>query len=321
MIIRLSSIGDVVLTTPVIRCVKQQIPNAEVHFITKKNFRIVIENNPFVDHIIQIEKDVKEVETQLRNEEYDVVIDLHKNWRSHTIKHLTNANKVYSFDKKNIEKWLYVNTKINLLKPAKSIVTRYFEELTDLHIKDDGKGLDFYIDKKNEVNTLDAFGMNANEFIALNIGAQHKTKQLPLHKLYELIALQPYAVVILGGNDVKSIAVKLQEKFPEKVIDATSIYNLQQSASIVSQSAYVISHDSGLMHIAAAFQKKIYSIWGNTTPYLGFAPYYGSANIDQNTSIENNNINCRPCSKIGYNTCPRTHFNCMNTLIFSEIFK
>jgi ADP-heptose:LPS heptosyltransferase len=88
--------------------------------------------------------------------------------------------------------------------------------------------------------------------------------------------------------------------------------SLEGSAAVLRQAALVITHDTGMMHIAAAFQKKILSIWGNTVPALGMYPYYGPANPDQNTSFEVEGLSCRPCSKIGHQACPKGHFHCMN---------
>jgi ADP-heptose:LPS heptosyltransferase len=88
---------------------------------------------------------------------------------------------------------------------------------------------------------------------------------------------------------------------------------LNESADLVKKSKLIITHDTGLMHIAAAFKKKIISVWGNTVPEFGMYPYYGNS-LAQNFQFEINGLRCRPCSKIGYAKCPRGHFKCMNQI-------
>jgi len=94
-------------------------------------------------------------------------------------------------------------------------------------------------------------------------------------------------------------------------INTCGKYSILQSASLVQQAKMVITHDTGMMHIAAAFQQKIYSVWGNTVPEFGMYPYLESK---QSKRIEVKGLNCRPCSKIGYDKCPKGHFKCMQEI-------
>jgi heptosyltransferase-2 len=104
LILRFSSIGDIVLTSPVVRCLKQQVENAEVHFATKKGFASVIEHNPFIDKKIYLEEDLNSFIGELKKEKYDYIIDLHNNLRTFLIK-VKLGVKSFSFDKLNFEKW------------------------------------------------------------------------------------------------------------------------------------------------------------------------------------------------------------------------
>jgi ADP-heptose:LPS heptosyltransferase len=107
-------------------------------------------------------------------------------------------------------------------------------------------------------------------------------------------------------------AEKIIKALPnQQIVNACGKFSLQQSASIVKQAAVLLTHDTGLMHIASAFQIPIVSVWGNTVPALGMYPYYPQN--EKGFSIhEVSNLKCRPCSKIGFKTCPKKHFNCMN---------
>src|SRR5215207_7218609 len=105
LIIRFSSIGDIVLTTPVVRCLKQQVISADVHYLTRKSFRDIIEPNPYVDKTHLLDKDLTPVVEELVAEDFDYVIDLHHNLRSLKVKKAL-GKKSFSFNKLNVEKWL-----------------------------------------------------------------------------------------------------------------------------------------------------------------------------------------------------------------------
>jgi ADP-heptose:LPS heptosyltransferase len=312
LILRFSSIGDIVLTSPVVRCVKQQLNASEIHFLTKKSFASVVENNPYVDKVFCFEKNVDEVLTELKKENYDWVIDLHHNLRSMQVKRaLGKPSK--SFNKLNIEKWMLVNLKINRL-PEKHIVDRYFETVAHLGVKNDLKGLNFFIDAKNEVEISSLPKEYQNGFIAFVIGAKHNTKKLPVEKIISICKKLNRAVILIGGKEDFETGEKIISNFQlptSNLYNACGKYNLQQSASLIKQAERVITHDTGMMHIAAAFQKNIVSVWGNTVPEFGMYPYMSGK---ESKIVEANNLSCRPCSKIGSEKCPKGHFKCMNEI-------
>ena len=320
LIIRFSSIGDIILTTPVIRCLKHQ-KNAEVHFLTKKKFSAVVNANPYIDRLITIEKEVKKVLPELKAQQYDWVIDLHKNLRTLQVKRALKVPSK-SFDKINLEKWLMVNLKMDRL-PEKHIVDREMETVESLGIVNDGNGLDYFIPEKDQVNLGNFFDAYPSikwdktsdqySYIAFVIGAAHDTKRFPLHKVIEVSKASHLPVVILGGPGEKEEGDQIAKEAGEHVINTCGALNLNQSASMVQQATKVITNDTGLMHMAAAFGKEIISIWGNTIPKFGMYPYYPEG-VDLNTTIEVQGLSCRPCSKIGYQKCPKGHFNCMEKI-------
>ncbi len=315
LILRFSSIGDIVLTSPVIRCLKQQITGCEVHFFTKKNFETVIQNNPYVDKLFLLENNLPELLKLLQKENYDYLIDLHHNLRTWRIKKAL-GKKSFSFNKLNFEKWLIVNFKINKL-PTIHIVDRYFESVKQLGVKNDYKGLDFFIDLKNDVATTNLPENFQNGYIAYAIGGQHYTKRMPENKIISICRKIEFPIILLGGKEDYTIAEKISSYCGrDKIYNACGKFNLQQSASIVKQAKKVITHDTGLMHIAASFKKDIISIWGNTIPEFGMYPYMAGEN---SKIIEVKNLSCRPCSKIGFNKCPKKHFYCMNLIDENDI--
>jgi len=321
LIIRLSSIGDIVLTTPVLRCLKNQ-KEVEIHYCTKKQFSFLVENNPYIDQCHFLDGSMSQLIQELRKENFDYVIDLHYNLRTRWIKTFLNK-KSYSFDKLNWEKWLLVNFKINQM-PNVHIVDRYLETVKKLGVTNDGLGLEYYIPFKDEVEPewlpLDF----QKEFVAFAIGGGHYTKKLPVDRLIEVCDKINKPIVLLGGKEDVEAGNEIEQFFQPQVgsshteeelqklgkktiiFNACGKLNFNQSASLIRQSMCVFAHDTGLMHVAAAFQKKVYSFWGNTTPSLGMYPYKTNFTV-----FENNKISCRPCSKIGYNRCPKGHFKCM----------
>jgi len=306
LIIRFSSIGDIVLTTPVIRCLKQQL-ECELHYLTKRSYTSILESNPYLDRIWAIEKKVGEIKAELQAESFNYIIDLHNNIRSRQVKWALSA-KAYTFDKINWRKWLMVNFKINRL-PKTHIVDRYLQPAIPLGIKNDKKGLDYFLPKEQEVDIQKQFQIRG-KYIAFAIGAAHATKRLPTEKIVELCQQIQLPVLLLGGPAEAKQGQFIAKNSGKQVLNTCGQLNLHQSASVVRQAYKVITHDTGMMHIAAAFQKEILSIWGNTIPEFGMYPYYGSQK-DRNTTFEVKNLSCRPCSKIGHPTCPKGHFQCM----------
>lgn len=327
LIIRFSSIGDIVLTTPVIRCIKTQLDNCQVHYCTKKQYAGILEANPYLDKLHLLEDSLDQLITELRKEGFDYIIDLHNNLRTRIIK-LRLGKKAYRFDKLNYQKWLMVQFKIDQL-PNRHIVDRYMETAAPLGVRSDNLGLDYFIPSKDEVEKDWLPESHRQGYVAYALGAQHNTKKLPLKRMIELCDRINKPIVLLGGKEDAENGRKIEDFFKPRasgasyeegllalnkkaiIYNACGKFNLNQSASLVKGATHVFTHDTGLMHIAAAFQKHIFSIWGNTIPEFGMFPYKTKFSI-----LEKKGLKCRPCSKIGYNSCPLQHFQCMNGIVF-----
>lgn len=318
LVIRLSSIGDIVLTTPVIRCLKQQLPGVRVHFAVKKQFQGVISANPNIDKVHVFDGDLKAFANELKREGFDFVADLHKNFRSAYIRRKLGVPSA-GFPKLNIRKWLYTKLKINLM-PDLHIVDRYFTAVIPLGIKNDGNGLDYFIPAEDEVDisTLPAgFGEG---YVAFAIGAMHATKRLSDHKIIGICTGLDKPVLLLGGMDDAERGEAIAAQAGDTVANYCGKLSINQSASLVRQADAVITHDTGLMHIAAAFQKNIVSVWGNTVPEFGMSPYMPE-NQERSTIVEVKGLSCRPCSKLGYDRCPKKHFRCMERIEVEEVIR
>jgi ADP-heptose:LPS heptosyltransferase len=308
LVIRFSSIGDIVLTTPVIRNIRQQLPDTELHYLTKNTFKTVLQHNPYIDKLHYLDDSWDEMINSLKKEHFDIVIDLHHNLRTARIKSALKV-KSYSFPKLNIEKWLYTSFKINRL-PDIHIVDRYIATVSSLGIVNDGQGLDYFISKEDEIQLEDLPHAHFAGHIALVIGAAHATKRMPVDLLQQLCSMIQHPIILLGSKEDKERGDAIASVDVIKIYNSCGKFSLNESADIVRRSKLVITHDTGLMHIAAAFKKPIISIWGNTVPDFGMYPYYGNKPVP-NQIFEVKKLSCRPCSKIGSDKCPKKHFKCM----------
>ena len=298
-----------------------QLQDVEIHYLTKKNFSSILESNPYVDKIHTIKSEIEVVIPDLKKEKFDLVIDLHHNLRSLQVKRKLKRPSV-SFRKLNIEKFLAVRLKINRL-PDLHIVDRYLETVENLGVVNDGKGLDFFIPTKDEININALPTSHQQGYIGFVIGAALATKQLPVEKIISICKKINRPIILLGGKEDEEKGKKIKDAVGDLILNACNKFNLNQSASLVKQAQTIITHDTGLMHIAAAFQKPIISVWGNTIPEFGMFVYKGTRGEgreiedrklgtgEKDLIVEVKNLSCRPCSKIGYRKCPRGHFKCM----------
>lgn len=314
LIIRFSSIGDIILCSPVVRCVKAQW-DAEIHFITKKKFLTLLEPSPYIDKIISIDEKVSEVKNTLQNENYDLVIDLHKNIRSLQVKAICKT-KYVTYNKINIEKWLAVHTPINVL-PKKHLVDRYFDGLSETGLRYDGLGLDHIV---SDHDIKKAAEITPKSYAVISLGATYHTKRPPLEKLLVLCNKITLPIVLIGGDDVEILANNLTINLKKTVINLVSKISLTVSSAIVKSSEYVVTGDSGMMHIAAAHRRPLIVFWGSTHTSLGMYPYYPT-NIKIRYEPLSLNLRCQPCSKIGKESCPKGHFKCMMNITDNAIHK
>lgn len=313
LIIRLSSIGDVLLTTPVVRCLKKQMPDVEVDYLTKKANVEILESNPYLRRVLVLDADMAETIDKLRSERYDYVIDLHNNHRSRHIRRaLRVRHKVYR--KENLRKFIYILTKKNVMS-GRHVVDRYFGAINVFGIKNDGEGLDFFLPKELEGtfyandmwNGIPVGQILQEPYIAIACGAQHMTKRIPARYILELCRMMTTKVVLLGDSKDREELEAGGVQFPSNVINLCGKTTLSQSAVIVRDAAALISSDTGLMHMGAAFKRPVLAVWGATAPPLGFIPYK-----TEYFSFEVKNLHCHPCSRQGGERCRKGHFKCMN---------
>ncbi len=309
LIIRFSSIGDIVLTTPLVRCLKHQVQDSEICFLTSKKFVPVIKANPYISRVYEYEGNIFRLISVLRPEAFDYIIDLQNNYLSKIFK-ICLCAPFYTVNKINFTKFLIINFKINRL-PASHIVDRYLDTVSHFGVKNDLTGLDFFIPENEKFDINNLPDVCNNGYVAFIISGTYNTKKLPVEKISWICNNINYPVILIGGSDEKKAGDDIVSLTGENVFNFAGKTSICESASLVSCANLVLTNDTGFMHIAAAFGKKILSFWGNTIPGFGMYPYMA----DQASEVaEVKNLKCRPCSKLGFKRCPKNHFKCMNEI-------
>lgn len=312
LVIRFSSMGDIIYTTPVVRCLKKQIPGAEVHFLTKPAFKYIYDNNPYVDKLLLLRSTLSETIDEIKAEKYDHIVDLHNNLRTAIIK-LRTGIPASTYKKQPVKKWLSLKFKLKLIPPT-HLVDRYLKAVESLGVVNDGQPIDYYIKADHKLGNL-LPSSHQNGYVAFIIGATHFTKRMPNYKISSICKKLNLPVVLLGGNDVKENGNTIAAEVGDKIYNACGITSLDESVFLVSQAKSIIGFDTGLTHIAEAFNKPIASVWGGTVPdLLGVQPY-----MVKDVLVAGVDISCRPCSKFGLEKCPLGHFKCMNDMPEGDI--
>lgn len=303
LVVRFSSIGDIVLCSAATRCLKNQYPSAEIHFATKKAYAELAGALPGVEKVHSLGPRFAPFIQSLKNEHFDLIIDLHNNLRSARLK-LNLGVKSLSFNKENLQKWKMVRFKSS--DQVSHVALRYVEAMDSIGVKYDGKGLNLDLPKDLSVPLIEA------EFIAVAVGAKFKTKQIPESVLVEILKGIGKPIALLGGpEDAKAGDAIFDTLDGQKVLNYCGKLSILESAGMIRQADLVLSGDTGLMHIAAALKKRVVCLWGNTVPGLGMYPFYPTDQKDLAKNFEVGGLSCRPCSKIGFDSCPKGHFNCM----------
>jgi ADP-heptose:LPS heptosyltransferase len=313
LIIRFSSMGDIIYTSPVIRCLKNQLENVEIHYLTKPSFKFLLDNNPYLDQLHLLKPKLADTISDLKKERFDIVIDLHNSLRSLLVK-MQLGVKSSTYKKERLKKWLAINWKVNLIK-SDHLVDRYLKTVAFLGVKNDAKAIDYFLPADAQsIEKILPHHYN-KPYIAFVIGATHFTKRMPNNKVIELCNQLNLPIVLLGGKDVADNANAIHQATMDKTVNTVGKITLNDSVTIVKNAAHVIGFDTGLTHIAEAFNKKLVTIWGSTVPeLLGVQPYQVANHYEAGVELS-----CRPCSKFGLSACPKKHFNCMKTIDLGKI--
>ncbi|MDZ7361311.1 MAG: lipopolysaccharide heptosyltransferase II [candidate division KSB1 bacterium] len=340
LIIRLSSIGDILLATPLLRALRKKFPAARLDFVVKTEFAEVLRHHPAIDKLYELDSNggwpaLKALGRRLRDERYEVIFDIHKNFRSRYLTRAARPPQVFRHCKLVFKRWLLVNAKINLLRNAPPVFQRYLDAAAPLGLAEaqplaDGRWLELFWREHDEKIADDVLRARswrpAQPLIGLAPGAGYFTKRWPAEYFGELAAdliRQGHQVVILGGRPDVELAKKIEE-----IVEAALPHDTRQwpllnlagevsllgSAAVIKQCRLLVANDSGLMHVAEAVGTPLVAIFGSTTRELGFFPQLQTSRV-----VENVALSCRPCSHLGHHQCPRRHFRCMKEMTPAQV--
>ncbi len=304
--------GDVILTSSVVRCLKEQM-NWEIHFLIKESFSSLVSENPHIKKVHFLNKPLEKTISVLTQERFDLIIDLQKNRKSRLISKNLGIHTI-RFDKLNVKKWILVQSGINLL-PKKHIVDRYFDALAELNVRNDLKGNELFV---NDQATISVATLELPKtYITLAVGAQHQGKSMSLDQLQQVAECTALPIVLLGGSSESNLADQIvkgsrRTKTLINLVNKTSILELIE---VIKHSRLLISGDTGAMHIASAFKIPQIAVWGCTTPDLGMWPYLAH---EDSINLEPQGHSHRPCSKLG-NRCKYAPQWCIHSIPPSEI--
>lgn len=326
LIFRLSAIGDIILTSGLVRCLKQQLPDCQIDFVVKKQFASLVSDNPHISQIYEVDSaqgfgGLRQLAAQLKANEYDVFFDIHKNFRSRFVRNASSPQKVLKYDKHVLKRFMLTRFNIDLYKPAVPVYQRFIQSAAPLGIKDDGRKTEFFINqdiqKRISSKLADAELLPLN-YICLCPGASFWNKQWPIEYFTALAqkihTTTSYSIVLIGGTKEKELSAKIAQAVPA-VVDMTGALNLQESAAVLSSALCTVANDTGMLHLSEALGRPVVGIYGPTARQLGYFPI-----LQTSVVAENNNLTCRPCTKMGMNACPKKHFKCMKDLTPQSVF-
>jgi len=320
LIIRFSAIGDIILTTPVIRAIKQQYPQAELHYLTKKQHTDLLKHNPYLSKVIAFDSQSTSLLSlilQLKQERYHWIIDLHQNIRSKLIRYTIFAKRKTTYPKGYWRRFLLIQFKYKSSAPFPHVIDKYFAYLKKYGVSNDQQGTEIFYPTAIEEGIKKFFSLSGNEIVAICPGASYFTKRWTkegFQEVGQLLTAKGKQVVYLGGENEKELCEQLAH-----ATGASSLagkLSLLEAAYVLQLSSFAVTNDSGLMHLAESQNTPVISIFGATVEELGFTPFLPKSRI-----VQNRELKCRPCHGKGRNACPKKHFDCMKKHDKKQVLK
>jgi len=320
LIIRFSSIGDVILTTPLIRCLRAAFPKAQIDFLVKKEFAVVLLGNPHINNIITFDKtdsrnELRRIRMKVMLTRYSMIFDIQKNIRSMLIG-VGSRTGIAGYSKKLLARDLLIRFKINIYKEVKPVYLRYFEAVETLGVQYDRKGTEVFPSDQDNRSVEDALTQNnvpvGKPILVLAPGAKWENKRWATEGFAAAAdsfcsQTGAYTILIGGPGDIE-ICNLVQAHMATPSLNLAGKLSLLGSASMLGKAAMVMTNDTGMLHMAQAMKAPVVAVYGPTTRELGFYP------LPENSRVAEINISCRPCTQKGLHSCPKKHFRCMKDL-------
>lgn len=316
LVIRLSSLGDVILTTPLFKNLRDSFPQARLGVLVKKAFAPVFDGNPWVDEVLTFEeRGLWGWAAEMRRRRFDVVIDLHDTWRSRVWGALSGADRVLRYDKRSRERRRLVRTKASSPRLSQSVVHRYLETLAPLRAP-----AAFHSPRLFPIDRPLPVPLGKGPFLGLAPGAAHAGKRWPAENFAEAAnRLLPEAfpggkVLIFGGPQDREAAAAVERRLTVPVLNLAGKTTLPELFLALRACGGLLTNDSGLMHAAAALEVPVTAVFGPTVEAFGFFPEGARAKV-----LQVDGLPCRPCHLHGPAFCPLGHFRCMRDLSVGKV--
>ncbi|HWP82132.1 MAG TPA: lipopolysaccharide heptosyltransferase II [Bacteroidota bacterium] len=333
LVIRFSSIGDIVLSTPLLRVLRKRFPESQIDYVTRTEYAELIKSNQNLNltHTFDASEGfagLHKLKKKIRAEKYDLILDIHDSLRSRYLRSIRGVKRILTIDKRIVQRTMLVKLKKNIYKGIVPVADRYIEPLKQFGVLPDGKGPELHI--PDEV----LFGVSGkmaklrlNRFekvLGICPGSRHFTKRWPVERFAETASrfVKDFdgMVMIFGGENERDLAETVARRIEsDNGKERSAIFcgnlTLLETAAAMQYCDVILTNDSGLMHIATAMEKKVVAVFGSTVREFGFFPYGGQSRV-----LEREGLECRPCSPIGRSECPEGHFRCMLDTTVDEVF-
>jgi heptosyltransferase II len=323
LLVRFSAIGDILLTTPLIRALRARHPAASITYVTKAAFVPLLAHNPHLTEVIGWEPGtpLSALAGRLRERGFTHQLDLHDTLRSRLLR-VRVGGRWTSYPKHRVARTVLIRTKRNIYRDSRPVAERYFDAAKDLDVKPDGGPPQCFLAASSTRDAelfLQASDIGlSRQLIALAPGAAHGTKRWPMHHwtdlAHRLIGLEN-DIVVLGGPDDAGLAEQLSPAFRGRGASAAGRFDLAGTAALLRRARALISGDTGVMHLATAVGTPVVALFGPTVEPFGFFPYQAKATVVQK------NLSCRPCSAHGTAVCPLKHHRCLQDLMPEEVME
>jgi lipopolysaccharide heptosyltransferase II len=320
LVIRFSAIGDVVLTTPLLRMLKSRYPESEIDFLVKSRYAELIESHPSISRVWEFDPHAKPggLIRDLRNQRYDAVADLQSNFRSGWFVSRIPAGRKVRFFPERLKRFLLVRFHLDRYTPDESVPLRYLRALEPWGVKDDGKGAELCPSPEAEssLNKKLKGMVSSAPILLLAPGAGRATKRWLPDRFGEVgrhFSERNHQVILIGGDQDRAVCHEVGHCIPDLKADLSGSLSLQESIALIQKARMLVTNDTGVMHIATAVQTPVVALFGPTTRQLGFYPFRAPSAVIEKA------LDCRPCSYHGSARCPKGHFHCMRRIQSDEV--
>jgi heptosyltransferase-2 len=316
LVLRLSSIGDIVLTMPLLKHLAQHFPSAIIDFVVKKEYADLMRSNPYINTLRVVDKKegwpgLKRLKKEIKAQDYELILDVHNNPRTRYLTLFSKAT-VRRYKKYRLLRFFLINLKYNLYERIIPVHRRYLNTVAEW-VHDVDSDLEFHLDPDAErgvTRFMQSKNFSAQQkHLALVPGAGFANKRWPVHYFAELAgktSSEGWQIWLLGSPTERHLGKEIEKLGDSGAINLIGELSLMQSASVLARMNAIVTNDSGLMHIADALNVPVVAIFGPTTRELGFYPVSPNSRV-----VEHEQMPCRPCTHMGADSCPKDHFRCM----------